>query len=91
LRNQQLKALQAQGIPIQLMTSLGYGGTFCLIFNSKIILIDPNLLQQYLSSFDPQYAAMYQQMYAQQPVVTTVTDSSTCKRNFIYFCLTYSL
>jgi len=63
LRNQQLKALQAQGIPIQLMTSLGYG--------------DPNLLQQYLSSFDPQYAAMYQQMYAQQPVVTTVTDSST--------------
>jgi far upstream element-binding protein len=62
LRNQQLKALQAQGIPIQLMSSLGY---------------DPNLLQQYLSSFDPQYAAMYQQMYAQQPVVTTVTDSST--------------
>jgi far upstream element-binding protein len=63
LRNIQLKALQASGVPIQWMTSLGFG--------------DPNLLMQYLSSFDPTYAAMYQQMYAQQPVVTTVTDSAT--------------
>jgi transcription antitermination factor NusA-like protein len=63
VRNLQMKALQASGIPIQWMTSMGFG--------------DPNYLQQYLSAFDPQYAAMYQQMYAQQPVVTTVTDSST--------------
>jgi len=63
LRNMQLKALQAQGVPVQLITSLG--------------LTDPMMLQQYLASFDPAYAAMYQHMYAQQPVVTTVADSST--------------
>ena len=87
IRNQQLKALQAQGIPIQLMTSLGYGGNSILW--QFINILDPNLLQQYLSSFDPAYAAMYQQMYAQQPVVTTVTDSSTCKF-FSFSFLTFS-
>jgi transcription antitermination factor NusA-like protein len=63
IRNLQFKALQASGIPFQLMNGMGFG--------------DPNYYQQYISSFDPAYAAMYQQMYAQQPVVTDVTDSST--------------
>ena len=31
--------------------------------------------QQYLSSVDPNYAIMYQQMYAQQPEITTVTET----------------
>jgi len=41
------------------------------------LLADPNYYLQYMSSYDPTYAAMYQQMYGQQPVVTTVADSTT--------------
>ncbi len=41
------------------------------------ILLDPTFYWQYMSSFDPAYAAAYQQMYAQAPEVTTVTDAST--------------
>jgi transcription antitermination factor NusA-like protein len=73
-RNLMIKQLQAQGIsPLGMPLIPGIG------FDPNNPM-DPNLAyaayyQQYLSALDPNYAIMCQQMYAQQPEVTTVTET----------------
>jgi len=73
-RNLLIKQLQAQGISplgMPLLPGIAFDPTNPM---------DPNLAyaayyQQYLSALDPNYAIMCQQMYAQQPEVTTVTET----------------